>query len=72
MPPESFPKYRLNLFWHPLYEKDPARVRFPSQLLNLANQVRESGDEKNIVILQEMGLVAPRRKRSVRNLASGS
>jgi len=43
-PPEDFPEYRLNLIWHPLYEMDPARVWFRDQLLDLANQVRESGD----------------------------
>jgi DNA-binding transcriptional LysR family regulator len=42
MPPESFPEYRLNLIWHPLYEMDPARVWFRDQLLDLANQVREN------------------------------
>ncbi|MCF8068718.1 MAG: LysR family transcriptional regulator [Desulfobacterales bacterium] len=37
-PPDNFPDYRLNLIWHPLYEKDPAQIWFRGQLLDLANQ----------------------------------
>lgn len=37
-PPDTFPDYRLNLIWHPLYEKDPAQVWFREQLLDLPNQ----------------------------------
>ena len=34
--PENFPEYRLNLIWHPLYEKDPAHMWFRGKLLELA------------------------------------
>ena len=37
-PPESFPDYRLNLIWHPIYENDPAQVWFREKLLDLPNQ----------------------------------
>lgn len=35
-PPENFPKYRLNLIWHPLYENEPAQKWFRGKLLDLA------------------------------------
>jgi DNA-binding transcriptional LysR family regulator len=34
-PPEEFLDYKLNLIWHPLYEKDPGCLWFRSQLLEL-------------------------------------
>jgi DNA-binding transcriptional LysR family regulator len=34
-PPKSFPDYKLNLIWHPLYEKDPTRLWFRNQLTDL-------------------------------------
>ena len=34
-PPKNFPEYRLNLIWHPLYERDPTRLWFHNQLTDL-------------------------------------
>ncbi len=38
-PPVDFPEYKLNLIWHPLYEKSPAHMWFRDQLLDLASQL---------------------------------
>lgn len=40
-PPEDFPEYKLNLIWHPLYEKSPAHMWFRHQLLDIVNQLSQ-------------------------------
>lgn len=35
-PPDSFPKYKLNLIWHPLYENEPDKKWFRRKLFDLA------------------------------------
>ncbi len=41
-PPEDFPEYKLNLIWHPLYEKSPAQMWFRHQLLDIVNQLSQT------------------------------
>ena len=35
IPPENFPGYKLNLMWHPIYEKDPACMWLRGQLIDI-------------------------------------
>ncbi len=37
-PPATFPDYRLNLVWHPIYENDPSQIWLREKLLDLPNQ----------------------------------
>lgn len=38
-PPSDFPNYKLSLIWHPLYGKDPSRLWFRDQLLDIVHQL---------------------------------
>ncbi len=40
-PPEDFTTFKLNLIWHPLYEKAPAHIWLRGQLLELAQQLEQ-------------------------------